>query len=89
MESVGIKESQELLECLEVLAVAGKKIGADGKLSVHDLPVVMGILQNAGIIMAGFQGVKEIKDEAKDYSAEELQALGAKVISILAAVKAA
>lgn len=87
--SVGIKEIMELLEGLKLLAVSGKQVLADGKVSVADLPVVMSLLTSVGVLAAAVQGAGEIKAEAKDLSAEELQQLAAKVLDIVNAVRAA
>jgi hypothetical protein len=87
--SVGIKESLELLEGLKLLAVEAKKVLADGKLSAADLPVILDLINNVSVLVAAVQGLGEIKAEVKDLSAEEIQQLGAKVLEIVAAVKAA
>ena len=86
---VGIKESLELLEGLKLLAVAGKKIAADGKVSVADLGEVMGLVNKVGVLVAAVQGVGEIKAEAKDLDAAELQQLALKALEIVNAVRAA
>jgi hypothetical protein len=88
-ESKGIKESLELLEGVKLIAVAAKRVGADGKVGMDDLKELINLAQNVGVLAAAAQGVGEVKSEVKDLSAEELQALGAKVLEIVNAVRAA
>lgn len=88
-EAVGIKESLELLDGLKILAIDVKKVFADGKVSIADLPVAMELLGQLGTLTAAIQGVDQILVEAKDLSAEEINALVAKVFEVVAAYKAA
>ncbi|MBX3017984.1 MAG: hypothetical protein KF767_08850 [Bdellovibrionaceae bacterium] len=88
-EAKGIKELKELLEGLALLGVAGKKIMADGKVNLADLPVVIGLVQDASVLTAAVQGTNEIPAEVKDLSAEEAQELLGLVLAIAARVKAA
>ena len=83
----GIKESMEFLAGVEVLGVTGKKVLADGKVNAADIPHVFGLIQNLGVLNAAVQGVDQIPKEAKDYSSDELQAIGAKVLAVMAAIK--
>jgi hypothetical protein len=88
-EAKGIKESMELLEGVKVLVVEVKKVMADGKVSLADLPVLMSLLQKFSVLSAAAEGAGEITKEVKDLSAEEAQTLLAKVLEVTAAAKAA
>ena len=86
---VGIKESMELLEGVKVLGVSGKKILADGKVSVADLPEVMVLVSKAQAIVDAVQGIEGALPEIKDLDEAEATAIVAKVFEVIAAIKAA
>lgn len=86
---VGIKESLELLEGIKVLGVTGKKVFADGKVNLADLGLVMGLMQDFAKLNAAVAGVDQVLPEAKDLTVEEANALVAKVLEVVAAIKAA
>lgn len=87
--AVGVKESMELLEGVKILGVSGKKILADGKVSVADLPEVMALATKAQAIVDAVQGIEGVLPEVKDLSQEEAQAIVAKVFEVISAIKAA
>lgn len=87
--SVGIKESLELLEGLKDLVLAGKKVIADGKVSVSDLNVVVDLFHELNVLVDAVKGVSQIPAEVKDLDSEELGVLGAKVLEIVNAVRVA
>lgn len=84
----GIKESLELLEGLKVLIVDGKKVLADGKIGLEDLPVAMELLGQLNTLTLAAQGVTDVPKELGDLSQEEITILVAKVFELVAAVKA-
>lgn len=86
---VGIKEISEVLEGVKVLGVAGKKILADGKISVADLPEAMALVSKAQMIVAAVEGIEGVLPEAKDLDSEEAAAIVAKVYEVIAAIKGA
>lgn len=88
-EAKGIKETLELLDGVKVLVVEAKKILADGKLSLSDLPVALELLQKFSVLSAAVQGAGEIVGEVKDISGDEANQIIAKVLEITAAAKAA
>lgn len=85
----GIKETLELIDGLKLLAVTGKKVAADGKLSLGDAGALMGLLGKLGDLGKAVSGVDQVPAEVKDLSPEELEQIGAKVLELVAAVKAA
>jgi hypothetical protein len=88
-EAKGIKEILEVLDGVKVLLVNGKKVMADGKVSLADLPVAMELLKQMSVLNAAVQGASEVVAEAKDISGPEVDELVAKVLEVFAAVKAA
>lgn len=88
MDQLTNKESMEFLEGVRVLGIAVKKALADGKLTLADLPHLLSLLEQIGTLTAAVKGVDQIGKEAKDYDSEELQQIGAKVIAIIAEIKA-
>lgn len=88
MESVGIKESLELLEGVRLLAVDSKMVLADGKIDLKDLPVAMALLGQLGKLNAALQGITDIPKEVKDLSPEEIQQLAAAALMIVTSFRA-
>lgn len=63
-----------ILDKIEVLGVSGKKIMADGKVDLADLPVAISLLSEINGMIEAFKGAKEALGEAKDLdSAESLE----------------
>jgi hypothetical protein len=89
METKGIKETQELIEGVKVLAIAGTKVMADGKITVTDLPAGMELFSKSQVVIDGFTGLAEIQAEVKDLSEEECRAIVAQLFAAAAAVRAA
>lgn len=88
-EVKGIKEISELIDGVAVLAKAGFEVAKDKKITLEDLGVLGGLAGKMDVLLAAFSGVEEIPAEIKDLSLEELQALVMKLITTVAAVKAA
>lgn len=87
--TVGIKESLELLEGVKVLAVDTKAVLADGKVNMADLPILFNVLSQLATLNAAVQGVDQVLPELKDLTSEEVNQLAAKVLEIVAVIKAA
>lgn len=85
----GIKECMEVLEGFKVIGVAGKRVFADGKISFADLSIILGLLNNFSKVNAAIAGVEQIPLELKDLSQEEANLLLAKILEVVAALKAA
>ena len=84
-----IKETSELLAGLELVLVSTKKIFADGKVNLADLPAAMALLNKINEITVAIQGADQVPAEIKDLSPEEAQEVVAKLFAVIAAVKAA
>ena len=88
-EQKGIKETVELLKGLGELAIALKKVGADGKVNFSDLPTLIGQLQKGSVYVDAVAGVDQIPSEAKDLDSNEAKQILEEVLKIAASVKAA
>lgn len=89
MEKQGIKQTLEALESLAVLAKAVKEVAKDGKVNISDLSVLMSLLNNMSVFVAGIQGADKIGDEIKDLDGDEAKELVVRVGEIVASIKAA
>jgi len=85
---MGIKETQELLNAVEVLAVAGAKIAKDKKISVDDLPAAVELLKQLDVVLAGIKDLDKLDEEVRDLDQAELIAIVSKVMMIAKAIKA-
>lgn len=85
----GIKETLELLQGVKDLVVDFKKVFADGKVNIEDLPVAMELLGQMGELTAAAQGVNDVWPELKDLSGDEIDQVVAKALEVVAAFKAA
>ena len=83
----GIKETLELMDSLEIIAVAGAKIAKDGKLSPSDLTIVYDLLLKSAKISEGFKGINKLPAEIKDLDAEEIESIISKTFVIINSVK--
>lgn len=85
----GIKESLEVLEGVKALGVAAKKVLADKKVNLADLPVLLGLVQDFSTITQAVQGADQVVVEVKDLTLDEANQLIAKVMEVVNAIKAA
>lgn len=76
-----IKESLELVKSIEILGVSAKKMLADGKINFADAPIALELIKEIEPVIEGFKDLKEIKEEIKDLSQEELIQLGLAVFN--------
>lgn len=85
----GIKEIKELIAGVQMLAVAVKKIAADGKVDIVDLPIVIDALSKFSVLVAAVEGVGSVPAEIKDIDGAEAQELLNQILTAAAAIKAA
>jgi hypothetical protein len=83
-ESKGVKEMLELIEGLKQLVLVGKAVMKDGKVDMSDLPSLSLLLGKQAELVAAFQGLGELKEEAKDIDLAEAQVV---VLALIAAAK--
>lgn len=82
-----IKESKELLDGLKLLAKAGKKIAADGKVGLDDLSHLIDLSKDLDKLVASFKGLDKLDDELKDLDEAEIMELVSKMFSIFKEIK--
>ena len=77
-----IKEITELLDGLEVLAIFGAKVVADGKVNQKDLPIVMEFMSKIKSLLSAFDNVPEIVQEIEHIDKAEIIILLKKLLDI-------
>lgn len=82
--AMGVKETLEVLEAVKVLAESGKKVLADGKVSIGDIGTLLDLMKKFPVVNAGIQGAELVPVEIKDLDAEEAELLVAKALEIAA-----
>jgi len=87
--SEGTKELKELLVSLKDIAVFAKKVAADKKVNLEDLPALVDLAKNMDEVLAGFDGLNKIPDEVKDIDEAEAMELLAALLKLIKEVKAA
>ena len=88
-EQIGIKETLELLDGVELLAVTGVAIAADKKVSASDLTHIVNLAKNAGVLVEAVKGIGELPAEVKDIDQQELMQLGMKAFEMAKSIKTA
>jgi hypothetical protein len=83
-EAKGVKEILEFIEGLKELILVGKAVMKDGKVDMSDLAALSVLLGKQEELVAAFQGLSEMKDEAKDIDLAEAQQV---VLALIAAAK--
>ena len=85
----GVKAIKDVIGALKPVAVFVKKVAADGKVNLEDLPAVVELAKELDTILAAAKEVNEIPAEIKDIDEQEaLEIIGA-VFALIKAVKAA
>lgn len=87
MNKVGIKESKEFIDALKLVAKTGKKINADGKVDLKDLPHVIELATNSSVLASGVEGAGQIPEEIKDLTTEEFAELGQYLVNAIIEVR--
>lgn len=83
-----IKNTLELLNAVEVLAVAGSKIAKDKKVNAEDLPAAIELVKKFDVILEAIKDIDKLDEEVKDLDEAELIAIVSKVLLIAKSVKA-
>jgi hypothetical protein len=83
-EAKGVKEILELIEGLKQLVLVGKAVMKDGKIDMSDLVHLSALMSKQAELVAAFQGLAELKEEAKDIDLAEAQQV---ILALLAAAK--
>ena len=85
----GIKETVEAIAGLKEIAIAVKKIAADGKLSVSDFEHVLALGKKSDVISAAVTGANDVTLELKDLTPDEIQEIVTAVLDAFKEIKAA
>lgn len=88
-KDLGVKETLEVLEGVKVLAVAGSKIGADGKINTDDLKHLVDIAKKYQKLADAYKDANLVAEELGDLDEQEAIQLIAKVFDIVKAFKGA
>lgn len=87
MDKIGIKESLELLNGVEILAVASIEISKDG-FGADDIAKALELVKKSDAIIEAFKGIDQLDDEIKDLDQAELIQLGVASFSLVKKIAA-
>lgn len=89
MEKLGTEKIEAFAESLKKLAILGKKVSADKKVNIEDLPALVAFVPELPAIIESFKEINTIVEEGKDVDVSEvvklIQVIHAKVKEIEAA----
>lgn len=88
MSEVGIDKIEKVVESLKHLAIAAKKITADKKVNLEDLPAAMELLVKLPSIVESFTAWKEVIEQGKDIDVAEVVVLIQKIDAMVKEVEA-
>ncbi len=86
-EKKEIKEIIELIDGLEVLAIFGAKVAADGKVNHKDLPIILEFTKKINSLLSAFNDVPEIIKEIEDIDRLEIVILIKKLLDVARSIK--
>lgn len=75
MSNLGTEKIEAFKEAAKKLVIVGKKISADKKVDLMDLPHVMALLPEFPSLFEAFKGLSEAFNEVKDLDVSEVVAL--------------
>lgn len=75
-ESLGIKETLEIIAGLGVVVPCGVEVAADGKLSSKDIKPVVEAIKKYDVVVAAVKDGGDAIKESKDYDMIELAQIG-------------
>ena len=84
-----IHNTIELFEALKLVGIFGKKVMADGKVDLADLPLLIELAQKSAEFAKAIDGISEIPAEMKDIDMAEAEQLVAEIFKAIAEIKAA
>lgn len=85
----GIKEIGELIEGLELVGKAAKKISKDGKVDLSDLAHVVELVKESDKLIQAVKGLDQIDDEVKNLDQAEAMEILAKLFAAAKNIKEA
>ena len=88
-EKLGTEKIENAAKALSKVVIAGKKISADKKVNLEDLPAAMALIVELPSIVSAFSDFGTIIEEGKDIDVAEVVALIQKVHELVKSVEAA
>lgn len=88
-EAKSVKELKELIIAIEPVVVFIKKVAADKKVGLDDLPYLIDLSKQLDTIAQGADGADEIVAELKDLDEAEVMEVIGQLIKLAKAIKAA
>jgi hypothetical protein len=89
MEKLGTEKIEAFVESVGELAKAGKLVAKDKKVSMEDLPIVIGLIPKLPKMLEDFKAVGEAFEEGKDLDVAEIISLIQKVHNKVKEIEAA
>jgi hypothetical protein len=87
-QEIGIDKIEKVVESLKHIAIAAKKISADKKVDLSDLPAAMELLVKLPAIVESFTAWKEVLEQGKDINVAEVVVLIQKIDAMVKEVEA-
>lgn len=88
-ESKSVKELKEVIIAIEPIAVFVKKVAADKKVGLDDLPYLIDLSKQLDTIAAGVNDAEIAVEEIKDLDESEVLEIVGQLIKLAKAIKAA
>jgi len=88
-EAKGIESVLNLIDGVKLIAEFGKKVSADKKVGLEDLPALLDLVQKSDMLVKAVQGFGEVEKELKDLSLEESQMILSKLFEAAKSVQMA
>ena len=89
MSQLGTDKIEKAAEALAHIVIAGKKISADKKVNLEDLPAAMELITKLPSIVEAFSAYEEIIAQGKDVEVTEIVQLIVKVDELVKKVEQA
>ena len=87
--SLGTENIEKVADAVKELVIVGKKVAADKKVNLEDLPAVIGLATKLPMLAEAFQSLGEALDEGKDLDVAEVVSLIQKIHEKVKQVEAA
>ena len=86
---LGTDKIEAILDDVKDLVIVAKKIKADGKVDLADLPHVIAIIPKLGQFIEDFKAIGEAVEEGKDIDVTEIVSLIQKITAMIKEVEKA
>lgn len=87
--SLGTEKIEAILGDIKELVIVGKKVKADGKVDLADLPHVIALVPKLPKFIEDFKAIGEAVEEGKDIDVAEVVGLIQKVHALVKEIEAA